>query len=273
MFRAAPSGLEEILGRLSLEYQALLLCSRVRLDAGQEAQLSNLLADRRLSWPSLVYLAGWHRLSGLLYHHLQKAASSGQVPPWVQTRLRAAYVHNAARNLYFQGQLRTALTALGSHGIPVIALKGVVLVDKVFHDPGLRPMKDIDLLVPAHRAEEAQTLLCQMGYQPMGSPEVQERTRREHRHLPVLADPQRLVALEVHSHIVAKGAPSGLTWPASGSAPRRPPSPGYRCWCCARSTCWPTCRSTFSWTGGSVATVPWPRFVISRKRHGPTRTL
>jgi hypothetical protein len=99
------------------------------------------------------------------------------------------------------------LEALQARSIPVMVLKGAALVNTVYADPGLRPMADVDLLVPEVRAHEAQAAVCSLGYRPWGSPEDQEDAEKRHSHLPVLVGMGKPVVVEVHRHIVRLDSP------------------------------------------------------------------
>jgi len=51
------------------------------------------------------------------------------------------------------------------HPIPVVPLKGIVLLQKLYSkDPGLRPFRDIDLLVPKKNIRDAVAALTQIGF-------------------------------------------------------------------------------------------------------------
>lgn len=189
------------------EDRLLLLCARLELSPLEGQRLEALLQDRRLSWERLLRKAEWYRVSALVYYHLRGYAGPGAPPAWAIQRLKAGYVRNAARNVYLMSRLRRALDALRARGIPAIVLKGAALQGTVYPSPALRPMADLDLLVPEDRAEQAQAIIAGLGYSAVGTAEAQERTRRNHRHLPALVDQHGVVAFEVHSHIVSRDSP------------------------------------------------------------------
>jgi len=122
-------------------------------------------------------------------------------------RLKGVYLQNCARNLYFHSELYKVLKRLRDEGIPAIVLKGSALLETVYVNPALRPMADIDLLVPEESVDTAQSMVRTFGYRPVGSPEAQERTRRLHRHSPTLVDRAGVAVFEIHSHIVSRDSP------------------------------------------------------------------
>jgi hypothetical protein len=66
--------------------------------------------------------------------------------------------------LLLRGAAR-AVDALARRGVPLLALKGLPLLDRYGGDLGLRPMSDVDLLVPRARAREALHALAADGWQ------------------------------------------------------------------------------------------------------------
>jgi hypothetical protein len=159
-----------------------------------------------LRWEHLLELAWWHRLGPLLYRHL---GVDGPAPPDVLEQLRQGYVANASRNLYFGATLERILDALDRAGIRAMPLKGAALIDTVYSDPALRPMADLDVLVPRSRLDEANSVLAALGYRyrtPIREINEPEWMQEHHRHDSPLVDPDGLVKVELHYHVV-KGAP------------------------------------------------------------------
>lgn len=91
------------------------------------------------------------RLIPLLAHNL-KRCGIGNPPLGRYTRL---VEHTWASNQRRFAQLAPTLAALTGIGIPVMLLKGMALALHHYDHPGLRPMDDVDLLVPASRAAAA----------------------------------------------------------------------------------------------------------------------
>ncbi len=74
------------------------------------------------------------------------------------------------RRSWLHGQLlaRGAMQAvdlLATRKIPLLALKGLALLDAYAGDVGLRPMSDVDLLLPRERALEAFDVLLRAGFE------------------------------------------------------------------------------------------------------------
>ena len=93
-----------------------------------------------------------------------------QAPPeWGE--LRAARRLVAVDNLRLRRELRRVAGALTEVNIPVLALKGIVLASAAYGDPSLRPMTDLDVLVPPGERENAVRALQKLGFDyPEGLP-------------------------------------------------------------------------------------------------------
>lgn len=191
---------------LTAEERLLLVCARQRLGPADSSELE-LLLQQPLQWGQVVARAQRHRLEGLLFSHLSRPCYSPRLPGPVLEQLRGLHYLDTARHLYVTGEMGRVFEALRARDIPVMLLKGAALVNTVYADPGLRPMADVDLLVPEVRAQEAQAAVCALGYRPWGSPEDQEDAEKRHSHLPVLVGVGKPVVVEVHRHIVRLDSP------------------------------------------------------------------
>lgn len=137
--------------------ETLLACLH-RLDP---AALS-ILTDEE--WSALIERATRHGVAPLLYQRLKTPQLAECMPDGVLERLRGLYLNTAACNVRLYEELRTLLLALHEVGIPVLVLKGAYLAENVYRNIALRPMSDIDLLVPESMAREAWRVVKELGY-------------------------------------------------------------------------------------------------------------
>lgn len=79
-----------------------------------------------------------------------------------------------------------AVAGLEAAGIPTLILKGAALIDGYYRDPAMRPMTDVDVLVPNHRADAALSLLGHHGWRADVRADAQFRRVR---HAVALRDP------------------------------------------------------------------------------------
>jgi hypothetical protein len=177
-------------------------------------------------WGRALQVADWHRLSPILFCHLD---SDGQAPGAVLSALERAYLANAARSLFIAAALRRVVDTLDGVGVPVMLLKGAALVDTVYDDPAQREMLDLDLLVPRDRLPDANAALATLGYRPLPADGDRGNTTGEvhvsAHHDPALVGEEQVVAVELHHHIAIDGEGSAFEiegiWQRARKAPGR----------------------------------------------------
>jgi hypothetical protein len=143
----------------------LLYCTRLD-DAGSAAELAPL-GQGDVDWTYFLDLGQKHGLLPLAYHRLRRL--EGDLPPdGVMAHLRNIYHANLRHNLRLGPSLAQAVAALQEAGLEPIVLKGGALAETAYSDPGLRPMVDLDLLVPVEAMDRAGTALAAIGYRRVG---------------------------------------------------------------------------------------------------------
>src|SRR5581483_1982598 len=115
-------------------------------------------------WPLLVETAVPHGLAPLAFAALKKCSLVEVAPATAVASLRLAYLRASfANQLAFQ-ELGGLLDRFERDHIPVILLKGAALAPALYDDHALRPMGDLDLLVPREAAGQAQAALIEEGF-------------------------------------------------------------------------------------------------------------
>jgi hypothetical protein len=128
----------------------------------------------------------------LLYENLRRLG----IRHPLMGRLKGAYRLAWYRNHKLFDDLRPSLASLAHAGIPTMVLKGAALVFHAYGNHALRPMLDLDVLVPAGQAPRAIDVLRSMGWRP-DSPTSPELFR--YRHALCLVDAaQREIDLHWH---------------------------------------------------------------------------
>jgi len=160
-----------------------------------------VLEMRAEDWDCLLRTAQMHRLGPMLYHRLGGSAYADLIPRGVLEQLKAAHRKSALRSLTRYRELVTVTRLLDAEQIPSIALKGAFLARYAYPDAGLRPMRDLDLLIKQEHAVKAFELLKEHGCRPDsdGFPEAYFADRR---HLPPLKGPDGSV-IELHIRLIA----------------------------------------------------------------------
>jgi hypothetical protein len=154
----------------TLLFQQLLLASvAVLADPSQSPQLGRLLSQP-VAWSDLEAWLGANRLSPLFYYVLRSADMRSQVPADVLARLRQGYYLSLLRSDRLDAELERIVPALRAEGIPVMLLKGAALARSVYPSPALRPMDDLDVLIPGSQVAQAVARLEALGYRPRPDP-------------------------------------------------------------------------------------------------------
>jgi len=116
------------------------------------------------AWNEVLELALQHGVAPLLQRALKSAGALAEIPEHVRTRLDLERHATGLLNLRKYGELRRIAAVLRGQDIPLIALKGLHLADLVYPDIGLRPMSDLDILVPRAQVAQAVAAVHGLGY-------------------------------------------------------------------------------------------------------------
>ncbi|MDK9709108.1 MAG: nucleotidyltransferase family protein [Desulforhopalus sp.] len=156
----------------------LHICARATTFPGLAALIDGACGQVH-DWDRLLTEAEAHGLAPLLHWHLQTRAS--EIPEHCRRALRLLYLRHRHANTVYGRVLGEVLTIFAKAGIEALVLKGAALCHTVYPEIGLRPMRDIDLLLPPDKAQQAQDLLIARGYAASNAPQP-----IDHFHLPSL---------------------------------------------------------------------------------------
>lgn len=109
---------------------------------------------------------GSNRLMALLYRNLGRAGVRAPEHELLKGNWRYHWYINKTR----LRELAGVQTTLAAEGVPVIALKGASLAAFYYADLGVRPMADLDLMVPLAQARVAAESLLAQGYRSVWGP-------------------------------------------------------------------------------------------------------
>lgn len=133
------------------------LLRRLALGAGDRS-------EPKFNWtPELLLAAQVEKLTPWLYSRLAPQ-SNGTTPAWVLEAARLDYITSLASSVLAQEALQEILVALSQQQIRVIILKGAILGPVIYGNAALRPVTDLDLLVPEVDLERAYRILASLGY-------------------------------------------------------------------------------------------------------------
>ena len=171
---------------------------RVLLDLVGTARLPELVALTPQDWAALSAMAQLHRLGPLLHRTHGKTAG---VPEQVRAEWSDSYRAARLAAMALDADLADCVALLEANGFTPVALKGAFLARHAYPDPALRPMRDLDLLLPAKQVLPAYRLLVALGYvQPDAAKIPLEEVARLEQHMPALMMPRGSV-LELHVRV------------------------------------------------------------------------
>jgi hypothetical protein len=115
-------------------------------------------------WPQVIQLARYYSLSSMLLW-----ATKQSHPQLVTSPLWDSVLADARKSGLNYVSLKNAQqqvnAAFARANIPAVWLKGIALVATVYPQPTLRPMSDLDVLVPYVQRQEALNVAESLGYQ------------------------------------------------------------------------------------------------------------
>jgi hypothetical protein len=161
-------------------------------------------------WDRLCADAAALGLTGQLFTWLQRAPMRVPVPESVVAQLRQQHFKAAARTEMLLAELEKLLVALGDAGVPVIVLKGAALAEPVYRNVALRPMRDLDLLVPSARIDVADRVLRALGYRADESYRPSAWYRDEMHHLAPYVSLASRAHVEIHHHVAPPWIGAGI---------------------------------------------------------------
>jgi hypothetical protein len=158
--------------------------------------------DPEPDWERLVELALRSGLGPLLHRGLTAGVpgAGGTLLDRLSVETRQRLLRHAQLQAVGSALRQTALDQILERfeqaGIPTILYKGAAYVEQIYPEPALRPMSDVDLIVPGSRAAEATACLEELGYRvglPLGTFGMPYESS--------LTPPQHWPAVDLHVHV------------------------------------------------------------------------
>ncbi len=185
----------------------LVACVQPGADSTPSDAIAEPARDVRSEWTTTVRSAQWHGVAPRLARSLVVNDVTGVIPRDVDAELQSGYFATMARNLALRRELGRLADELRGHQIDVMVLKGAALVPLVHHDPGVRPMDDLDLLVHRDDLTRAEQIVKAAGYRSSGKTPGTAQPDDDHHHLPSLVRDDGTFAVELHHKLGSSGSP------------------------------------------------------------------
>jgi hypothetical protein len=169
------------------------------------------------NWSALADVAERHQLAPLASACL--SAYRDAVPPATMCRLDALILRERAWRRARSTALAEILDALDRSSIAPLVLKGAALAWMIYPSPDLRPMSDVDLLVPREAAPAAADALAAIGFRR--TPASSRPSPSGRHHLPALMRSGPLpLHVELHVDAIDADARSSITTETLRSPPQ-----------------------------------------------------
>ncbi|MFJ6213762.1 amino acid adenylation domain-containing protein [Streptomyces sp. NPDC092296] len=149
-------------------FRLLLELARPRLSARRTAEVRRLASLPDLSWGDLLEAAARHKVLPLIGRHVDRyrldrkqGDTAGFPYPWVFV---SAYLGNRVRNQALSDEFGRVFDELRAAGLRFAVRKGFSLGEGEYHDPALRRIADLDVLLARADAPAAHEVLTRLGY-------------------------------------------------------------------------------------------------------------
>jgi hypothetical protein len=147
--------------------QMVALAAHAQLSEDETRQIRALGQElSEQEWQMTLTRARAERLATLVYAQLAAAGLLSVMPPEVYTAFAEDYRETLLANLRIRTTQEWLLDQLAANGIATIPLKGIVLVERLYGNPGWRPTRDIDMLVRRDDVDRIGAILGKHGYIP-----------------------------------------------------------------------------------------------------------
>ncbi len=172
----------------------------VKICGGAAPPNAHFAALNHADWRALEAIAIRTRTANLLRRYL--IDNRIEAPADIQAGFDDIYRRKSIYGLEQRMVLGRVSQLLDERGIDHVALKGAALAFTVYPQPAMRPLRDIDVLVPANRAEEAHRWLRDNGF---ALADWAQNSGTEYNHqLPELVSENGQVTVEIHHRIYSR---------------------------------------------------------------------
>lgn len=179
-----------------VDLQLLLL---QMLGTAEPVDQQRLTALSDADWMEIQDMARDHRIAPMLQWQRQWCGEAWPIPDHVAVNWLGAYRRAALRVLRIEQTIFRISELFDRAGIPYAALKGAALAWSVYQNPGIRTMRDVDILVAREDALRAHDVLRAADFR---TPEVfkntPEYTLAHDKHFPPLFSPVFEINVELH---------------------------------------------------------------------------
>jgi hypothetical protein len=170
----------------------LTLLLRAAATRRQDVRLASL-DDHAIRWAVATGL-------GPLLHHVTRDDDRRETSP-LWPRVHSAHLTARLVAAGQQDATTELLDACAARGCTLTLLKGIRVAHELYPEPGLRPMRDIDVLVPDADVSAVEAALTALGYRQRS--DAPDRFYERHHHTMPFFEPRRNAWVEVHHRLAS----------------------------------------------------------------------
>ena len=153
-----------------------------------------------VGWNALEAISVRTRTANLVHRHIADHAIN--VPSAIAASLSHFYRRQSIYALEQKIVLARIADLLNAKGIDHVALKGSALAFTLYPQPAMRPLRDLDILVPSERAVEARDWLLRNRF--VHAPWAKDYGTEFNHQLPELVCEEHEVTVEIHHRIFSR---------------------------------------------------------------------
>jgi len=160
---------------------------------------------RGVEWGRFVARAEVQRAEGAIWWGLNQRQATDLLPPEITQAFQTVHYEQMGRFMLLAQATEEVVGALHARDVPAVCLKGIALAPAMYPSPGVRPMSDVDLLVPEDAGSVASDTLLQSGYRL--APEVMPDDWEEEIHHHTTPFLRGQIEFEIHRNIAILSHP------------------------------------------------------------------
>lgn len=194
-------------------FEALLDVVRLEESAPEATELN---WDEPEVIDTFLYQAERGGVAPWCYHQLSRNADFAARHPALITRLKQRFLATLVNSQQKLALYKQVEALLSSYGIEVALLKGMALAFTVYPDEALRPMGDVDLLIPMDKVFAARDTLLSNGAESAFIP-ISHWHEKHNAHVRAMRWLPYNSLIELHSKLYATGSrflPATVSWEA-----------------------------------------------------------
>ena len=182
-----------------------ILCRLLDHTTSQEELVKELNHFCKPNWENLFEASTWHGIKPLVYLRLKPLFGKATIPSSIQNDLRDAYIHSVRKNILILHHAGKLLKTLKAHGIDVIGLKGIFLVENIYENIAIRSFGDIDIMVRKEDIKSTINVLQGFGFSMQTYFDVQDENI-DIKHVPPMFNADGLI-VEIHWTLLEENEP------------------------------------------------------------------